>query len=140
MKRSATFSISVILFVIAPVLGQISDQPQEAQLTVYRPKHFHGSTLAPSVYLDDKQVARLHNGRYFSLKTKPGKHRLSSSAKEPPLEIGLKPGETAYLEMVVKQGTWRGGGLLIPTPSEDATSAIKKLRPADHNDIFAETP
>jgi hypothetical protein len=86
--------------------------------------------LKPSVFLDDKEVDRLANGRWFSVPAEPGKHQLHSSAKnEPATVIETKAGETTYVQMVVVTGNWRGGGRLLQVDSGEAQKVIAKLKP-----------
>jgi len=112
-----------------------SDQSADTLIVFFRPRRFTGSALAPSVYVDGQQVARLDNGRYFSFRVPSGKHSISSSMKESPLDLDLKSGQAVYLEMVILVGTWRGGGRYIPAPTEDALPEIKKLKPLDANRV-----
>jgi hypothetical protein len=93
--------------------------------------HFTGSALKPSVYVDGKEMNRLANGRWFSVEVEPGKHNLCSSAKhEPTTVVDLAPNETAYVEMVITMGTWRGGGRLITVDPVEAEAKVHKLKPA----------
>jgi hypothetical protein len=46
----------------------------KATVYIYRYKQFVGAALAPSVYCDDVQLARMENGRYFATTVEPGKH------------------------------------------------------------------
>ncbi|MFB3813768.1 MAG: DUF2846 domain-containing protein [Terriglobales bacterium] len=108
-----------------------SQQTNDSLVVFFRPKRFTGGGLTPSVYVDGQQIARLDNGRYFSLHVTSGKHQISSSMKHSPLDLQLKPGETVYLEMVILAGNWRGGGRFIPASAEDALKGIKKLKPLD---------
>lgn len=104
----------------------------QATLIVFREKHFQGSALKPSIYVDGQEVARLKNGSYYSMPIKTGKHELASSAKhESALELDIKPGETNYVQMIVVAGTWRGAGRLVPVPAEDGKATIAKLKPVD---------
>ena len=43
--------------------------------------------------------------------------------------IETKAGETAYVQMVVVTGNWRGGGRLLQVDSGDAQKVIAKLKP-----------
>ncbi|HXY03459.1 MAG TPA: hypothetical protein VEI49_07745, partial [Terriglobales bacterium] len=43
-------------------------QPSQAVVHFYRYKQFVGSALAPSIFCDGTQLARMENGRYFSVK------------------------------------------------------------------------
>ena len=109
-----------------------SEPPHDARATIifFREGHFTGSALKPSVYVDGKEVSRLANGRWFSVEVEPGKHNLGSSAKnEPATVIDLAPNETAYVEMVITMGTWRGGGRLITVDPGEAEAKVRKLKP-----------
>jgi hypothetical protein len=120
----------LVAFVLAA--GGLSVWAQDGTVVVYRPGKYVGSALKPSVYVDGNQITRLGNGRYFSVQLSPGKHSFGSSMKkEAALEVDVKSNETAYLEMVILSGNWRGGGRLIPVGQEDAKNALLKLKPQD---------
>src|SRR6266850_401263 len=98
----------------------------------FREHHFTGSALKPSIYVDDKEVNRLSNGRWFLVKVEPGKHKLQSSAKnEPATIVEVAPGETAYVQMVILTGNWRGGGRLLAVDPKEAQKQVAKLKPLD---------
>ncbi len=122
------------IFLVVPILGW------GEQVTVYRVKKFFGSALKPSIYADGRQIARMQEGRYFTVTLAPGHHVFSSTAKGADLEIDIKPGERVYIEMVILSGTWRGGGRLVPVSENDGKAAIEKLKPSDHEFIFAQEP
>ena len=109
-----------------------SDQQAQASLIVFREAHFNGSGLKPSIYVDGKEVARLKNGTFLTMKIDPGKHDLDSSSKhEAALQVEIKPGETSYVQMIIVNGTWRGAGRLVPVSAEDGKAATAKLKPLD---------
>jgi hypothetical protein len=111
---------------------QLIPQPkQPASLVIFRQAHFTGSALKPSVYVDGREVVRLKNGNYFTMQIEPGKHEITSSAKnEPPLSLDVKDGAN-YIQMIVVTGTWRGAGRLIPVSPEDAKVEVQKLHVQD---------
>ena len=101
----------------------------KAKLVFFREGHFTGSALKPSIYVDGKETMRLANGRWFSVEVEPGKHNLGSSAKnEPETVVNVAPNETAYVEMVITMGTWRGGGRLITVDPGEAEPKVRKLK------------
>jgi hypothetical protein len=102
-----------------------------ATLVFYRPKRFVGGGLTPSVFVNEEDVARMDNGRYFVLAVKPGTIKLSSSMKHDPTPVETKAGKTEFFEMVILTGNWKGGGRLIPTPANEAREAIQKLKALD---------
>lgn len=124
----------VFLLLFVPISGWTEE------VTIYRVKKFTGSALKPSVYVDGRQVARLQNGRYFTMNLAPGHHVLSSTAKAADLEFDIKPGEKHYIEMIIVSGTWRGGGRFVPVSENDGKAAIQKLKPSDHQFVFTQEP
>ncbi len=110
---------------------------EQTLLVFYRPKRFIGSGLTPSIYLNGEQLARLDNGRYFSIYVKPGKYKIESSMKKhAPVDLEVRSGEPIYLEMVLLAGNWRGGGRMIPAAAEEAQAEVRKLKPLDKQWIF----
>ena len=113
-----------------------ASQPQNAEaasdstIVFFRERHYVGSALKPSIFLDGKELDRLENGRWFSVKAAAGKHEVQSSAKNQPATIvETKSGETVYVQMVIVSGNWRGGGRLMEVDATDAQKVIAKLKP-----------
>lgn len=143
MKRA-----TLLLTLLCPLLlvGQQNSTPpaptpaQEGKdkttaILFFREHHFTGSALKPSIYVDDKEVNRLSNGHWFLLKVEPGKHKLQSSAKnEPATVVDVAPGETAYVQMVILTGNWRGGGRLLAVDPKEAQTQVAKLKPLDEKE------
>lgn len=134
--------IAVVLSALAfssPIFAQQPAQPTNSNTSIvfFRESHYVGKALKPSVYVDGKQVARLENGRWFSMPIQPGKHEVSSSAKnEAATVIEVSPGQTDYVQMVITTGTWRGGGRLIEVDSAEAQKQTAKLKPLDQKFLF----
>jgi Protein of unknown function (DUF2846) len=133
---------ATLLFVLLfPLLlsGRLNSTPSNQDgkdnttaILFFREHHFTGSALKPSIYVDDKEVNRLSNGHWFLVKVEPGKHKLQSSAKnEPATIVDVAPGETAYVQMVILMGNWRGGGRLLAVDPKEAQEKVSKLKPLD---------
>src|SRR5215469_6210294 len=106
------------------------DTKDKAKIVFFREGHFTGSALKPSVYVDGKEVDRLSNGHWFSIEVEPGQHELGSSAKhEAHTLIQAAAGETAYVQMIISTGTWRGGGRLLQVDPKEAEEKVAKLKP-----------
>src|SRR5712675_1007410 len=76
-----------------PASTQPAPQSDKAVVYFYRYKQYAGSALAPSVYCDEAELARMENGRYFTVKLAPGKHTFRSNDKQSGVEVDLKPGQ-----------------------------------------------
>ncbi len=95
----------------------------------YRVKQFAGSSLEPSVYCDDKELARMDNGRYFGVKLPPGKHTFRMGDKQTGFEIDMKAGQNYYAKVSLEIGMWKGHGRLTLIQPEQGSFEIKKVKP-----------
>ena len=100
-----------------------------ALIYFYRIKQFAGSALEPSVYCDDKELARMDNGRYFGVALEPGKHICSMGDKQTGFEIDVKPGEEYYARITIDTCFWKGRGRLNLMQKEQGAFELKKVKP-----------
>ena len=134
----------IVLMLLALVITAAAQEPKPAPpldkpiiagdtthslVFVYRHKQFAGSGLEPSVYLDETQVARMDNGRYFVIKVQPGKHTIRSNDKQSGVEMEFVGGKTYYIKVEVVAGFMKGHGRLLMMQPEQATYEVKKLQP-----------
>jgi len=105
---------------------------QDGNVVLYRPSRFGGGGRTPSVCVDEKPTVRLHNGRYVPLHLAIGKHAFKPCRSNAlPLEVGVKAGETAYVEMVVARSKLRGTWGLTSVGEAEAKPAVAKLKPLE---------
>src|ERR1700716_952483 len=88
-------------------------KPSKATLYVYRYKQFVGGALSPSVYCDETELARMENGRYFTVKLDPGKHNFRSNDKQSGTELDMKAGQEYFLRVEIAPGAMKGHGRLV---------------------------
>ena len=100
---------------------------------VYRYKQFLGGALAPSVYCDEVQLARMDNGRYFMATVAPGKHTFRSNDAQSGMDLELKAGHEYFLRVEISTGFMKGHGRLVVMPREQASYELRssKLKPLD---------
>jgi uncharacterized protein DUF2846 len=106
----------------------------KATVYVYRYKQFVGAALAPSVYCDDVELARMENGRrYFMATLEPGKHTFRQSG----VVLEMKAGEQYYMRVEIATGFMKGHGRLVLMPREQASYELvsTKLKPLDGNKV-----
>jgi len=101
----------------------------QATVYVYRYKQFVGSALAPSVYCDETELARMENGRFFVAKLSPGKHVFRSNDKQAGIEVDLKSAQDYYIRVELATGFMKGHGRLVSVAPEQGTYEIKNLKP-----------
>ena len=113
----------------------------KAIVYVYRYKQFVGSALAPSVYCDETELARMENGRYFTVKLDPGKHTFRSNDKQSGMELDVKAGQQYFLRVELVAGAMKGHGRLVLMSPEQGGYELKssKLKPLDSNKVVNAT-
>jgi hypothetical protein len=95
----------------------------------YRIKQFAGSALEPSVYCDEKELARMDNGRYFGVTLTPGKHTCRMGDKQTGFEFEAKAGQSYYAKVTIDVGFLKGHGRLTLLQSEQGAFELKKVKP-----------
>ena len=100
----------------------------DATVFIYRPSKMMGMALEPSVFVDDTELARMDNGRYFALKVKPGKHIIHLTEDKKGYAIDMGPGQTYFFRIGIEMGMMKGHGKITLDEADRATSEIKKLK------------
>lgn len=114
---------------------QSQTDSQKATIYFYRIKQFAGSSLEPSVYCDDKELARMDNGRYFGVTLEPGKHTCRMGDNQTGFEIDMKAGEEYYSRVTIETGFWKGHGRLTLMQKEQGAFEMKKVKPLDADKV-----
>lgn len=100
----------------------------ESIVYIYRPSKLAGKALEPSVFVDDTELARMDNGRYFAIKLPPGKHLIRMTDDKKGYAIDMGPGQTYYFRIGIEMGMWKGHGKITLDDAERAIKEIKKIK------------
>jgi hypothetical protein len=100
-----------------------------------------GGALSPSVYCDETELARMENGRYFTVRLDPGKHNFRSNDKQSGTELDMKAGQEYFLRVEIATGFMKGHGRLVLMSAEQGGYELKssKLKPLDSNKVVNAT-
>lgn len=112
---------------------------EEATVFIYRPDKWTGKALEPSVFVDETELARMDNGRFFAIKLKPGKHIIRMTDDKKGYAFDMGPGQTYYFRIGIEAGMWKGHGKITLDDSERAVKEIKKLKFIGQDKIKATT-
>lgn len=110
---------------------------EPAHLRVYRARRYAGSALAPSIYVDDKQVARVGSGRRCSIKLSPGEHHIRSDDKSSAITLDAKAGQDYFIRVDEEMGFWKGHGKLTLLLPEQGSAEYKLQKPVEEDRKFA---
>ena len=107
-----------------------------ARVYVYRASAFTGSALAPSVFCDGKELARLENGRYFVATLPPGKHQFETNdAGKSAVRIEVKSGEEYFVHLTLAAGMMKGHGRLTEVTKAQGIQDMRRLQSLDPDRI-----
>ena len=118
-----------------PASPAADSSQSKATLYVYRYKQFVGSALSPSVFCDESELARMENGRYFTVKVDAGKHTFRSNDKQSGIDLDAKAGQSYFIRLEIATGFMKGHGRLILMAPEQAGYEVKKLKPLDDGKV-----
>jgi len=126
---AASFCLAQDAKAVASPDAPVVKTTDNALIYFYRIKQFAGSALEPSVFCDEKELARMDNGRYFGVTLTPGKHICSMGDKQTGFEIDVKSGEEYYARITIDTGFWKGRGRLTLMQKEQGAFELKKVKP-----------
>jgi len=113
---------------VAKPAAETSSTEVKPTIYFYRIKQFAGSGLEPSVYCDEKELARMDNGRYFGVTLSPGRHVCRMGDNQTGFEIDVKEGQLYYGRVTIDMGFWKGRGRLTLIQPEQGGFEIKKAK------------
>jgi hypothetical protein len=116
-----------LITLCAVALGE--DQPP-ATVHFYRYRLGAGQGAHPSVYCDGTVVARMQNGRVFTMQVSAGKHSFISTSKQGGVDLEMEPGKEYFMRLDVI-GVWIGHPGLTLTSPEQGRHEIEQLKPLD---------
>src|ERR1700683_2662003 len=96
--------IAAIAFMISSVGIQAQETPKTleqapATIHIYRPKRGHDMAVKPALFLDEKNIGKIHNGTNITLTVTPGLHTIHSDDKESGIELTAEPGGIYYVRI-----------------------------------------
>jgi hypothetical protein len=110
-----------------------------AILHVYRQKRYAGSGLAPSIYVDDRQIARVGNGRHVCIRLTPASHQIRSDDKSSAISLDVKASQEYFIRIDEETGFWKGHGRLTLVLPEQGSAEYKLQKPIEEDrKIFKE--
>ncbi len=144
MRKLTILALAVCFFGLAAsaqepaAASQTTDaKASKATVYVYRYKQFVGSALSPSVWCDETELARMENGRYFTVTLDPGKHTFHSNDPQSGVALDLKAGQPYFIRVEIATGLMKGHGRLTLVSTEQGTYELKssKLKPLDQGKV-----
>jgi hypothetical protein len=105
-------------------------------LHVYRQKGVMTSTFKPSIFVDDKQIARMANNSRLTIKLSTGTHTVRSDDKSSVVTVDAKTGQEYYIRVDESAGLKVHGKLLMMTPEQGAPE-FKLEKPLEDKDKIA---
>lgn len=108
-----------------------------AVVYVYQPHHVRTlGRVAPPIFIDEHEVAKLDGQRYFIARLKPGVHSFRSKDKNKGgVEFELKPGGVYYVRMELEEGVTLHGAHMAHVADEEGAYSVRQMKPIKLEDI-----
>jgi hypothetical protein len=129
----------LILIVALAVVALAQVQPK-ATVHIYRYRLSVGQAARPTVACDDFPVARILNGRVYTMQVSAGRHAFTIGAKPIGLTVDIEPGKEYFVRLDYPPNTLtRIDPAAVLVPPEQGGAEIQKLRPLDKWDVESAT-
>jgi Protein of unknown function (DUF2846) len=153
MRVETAFALSLAIAVFrfaqqpAPTANQSTSPVQEqkagdpsaagAKATLYVYWLHAGRNLnKPSVYIDEKELARMRSGHFLGVNLDPGQHVVRSTEKAAAVTLDAKPGETYYIRLSFAETQFKVKVETTLVPAEQGWSELAKTKPSEPGDIY----
>jgi hypothetical protein len=104
----------------------------KAMVYVYRNRNSSGPPPnSPSVFCDEQELARMQNGRYFSVRLDAGKHSFRSTDGQSVADLDVKAGQSYYIRGEVVPVRLKPRGRVTVMSVEQGASETRTLKPLD---------
>lgn len=129
-----------ILFCAAISLLPAQVSESKAILHIYREKVEMGVASRPTVSCDNFPLARIPNGRIYTIKASPGWHEIGTTDKPAPIRIDMKPGLEYFVRIDYPMNSaFSLGATPVAVPVEQGRMETAKLRPLEERYVEAAT-
>ena len=133
LKAAGVPDAVILAMVEAPLLANKGETigTGPAVVYVYRHKNFGTRNMQPSVYVDGVEVARMDDGKFFTIKLDPGKHSVEINKGHSGAEIDMAPGGQYYFRVDIIPGFWKARGQITYVQKEQGALELKKMKPLE---------
>ena len=81
--------------------------------------------------MDDKQVARIGNGKRCVIRLSPGSHAVHSDDNSSAISLDAKAGQNYFVRIDEEAGFWKGHGKLTLVMPEQGVAEYKLQKPLE---------
>ncbi|HKT47525.1 MAG TPA: DUF2846 domain-containing protein [Candidatus Acidoferrales bacterium] len=124
----------------APAAAETSSAGTTATICFYRAHRFEGAALKPSIFVDETDIARLHNGDAVQVTVSPGAHNLHSNDSSTGIQLDAKAGQTYYVRIDIKAGAFKGHGQVTLIDPQEGKFEFAKQKLSVTKDLSANPP
>jgi hypothetical protein len=117
---------------------QYGQETTHALLYVYRSVHYKGRAVEPSVQVDNIELVRMDNNRYFSVWLAPGNHLLNAGGQQGCHTVNsFEHGKVYFFKLDIQtKNPWVLKCFsLTPTDPAAAKQKLKDLKPLNRSNV-----
>jgi uncharacterized protein DUF2846 len=107
----------------------------KATIYVYRLRLTAGMFNKPPIYVDEKEIARITNGRFFLVNLDSGRHVIRSEHKAAVVTLDVNPGQTYYIRVAWEATAHTARAATTLVPPEQGWAEIGQTESSNPPDI-----
>jgi len=99
---------------------------------VYRDKLNQGKAVHPTVSCDAFPVAKIQNGRVYTMKVSAGRHNFTVGDSPNGIDVDVEPGKEYFVRIdFPANASFATGASPVQVPADQGSKDIRKLKPLD---------
>lgn len=99
---------------------------------IYRYKSTQGKAVHPTVSCDTFPVAKIQNGRVYTMKLSAARHDFTVGDSPTGIHVDVQPGKDYYVRIdFAPNASFATGGYPVLVPSDEGSQEVQKLKPLD---------
>jgi hypothetical protein len=139
MKRACTLAFWMAVAMLY-AQAQPKQAPAQGTVHIYRDKLSSATGTHPTVSCDMFAIARIQNGRVYTLKVSAGRHTFATTHDETGIKVDVEPGKDYFVRIdFTPNARLHGDASPVLVPAEQGRMETLKLRPLDAQYIEAAT-
>jgi hypothetical protein len=139
MKRAHTLAFWMAMSILY-AQAQPKQAPPQGTVHIYREKLSSATAAHPTVSCDMFAIARMQNGRVYTMKVSAGRHTFTTTHDETGIKVDVEPGKDYFVRIdFTPNAKLHGDASPVQVPTEQGRMETLKLRPLDAQYIEAAT-
>lgn len=125
-------SARLTLALVAACALLLAQTKPPGMVHIYRLKSTQGKASHPTITCDTFDIAKIQNGRVYTLKVSPGRHNFTTADAPAGINVDVAEGKEYFVRIdYTANASFAVGAVPVLVPPEQGSKEIQGLKPLD---------